>query len=71
LFKRGVVEDRKRIVTGTGIGLKIVKRIIQAHHGQIRVSSVPFLDDPARQNPQDGHTVTFTVTLPISQRKAN
>jgi signal transduction histidine kinase len=68
LFKRGVVEDRKRIVTGTGIGLKIVRRIIQTHHGEIKVSSVPFQDDPAKQSPQDGHTVTFSVTLPKSHK---
>jgi signal transduction histidine kinase len=64
LFKRKVVDDSRRVVTGTGIGLKIVKRIIEAHRGEITVSSVPFLDDPMRQSPQDGHTVIFSISLP-------
>lgn len=67
MFKRRVVDDRTRFVPGTGIGLKIVSKIVQAHRGKIEVSSVPFLNDPARQSPQDGHIVTFTVTLPRRQ----
>jgi signal transduction histidine kinase len=38
---------------GTGLGLTIVHRIIQEHHGQIRVTSVP------------GEGSTFTVELPL------
>jgi signal transduction histidine kinase len=38
---------------GTGLGLTIVHRIIQEHHGQIRVTSVP----------EEGST--FTVELPL------
>ncbi len=63
-FVRQVVADPKRFIPGTGVGLKIVDDIIKAHRGGIEVSSVPFLDDPTRQAPKDGHTVTFTITLP-------
>jgi two-component system sensor histidine kinase HydH len=38
--------------TGTGLGLAIVHKIIEAHHGRIRVESMP------------GKGTTFTITLP-------
>jgi signal transduction histidine kinase len=63
-FVRQVVTDRKRFIPGTGIGLKVVHDIIKAHGGSIQVSSIPFLNDPLRRSPADGHTVTFTVKLP-------
>ena len=37
---------------GTGIGLSIVKGIVEAHHGQIKVTS------------QQGHGSSFMITLP-------
>lgn len=63
-FLRKVIEDKKRLIAGTGIGLKIAKKIVDAHHGTISVSSVPFLSDPRRQGPEYGHVVIFTVRLP-------
>ena len=58
-------EDRQRIFEpffqaqdnkpGTGIGLNIVKRIVDLHHGTISLES------------QEGKGSTFTVTLPVSQ----
>lgn len=39
-------------IKGTGLGLSIVKRAIEAHHGSIRVTSIP------------GHETRFTITLP-------
>lgn len=49
-----VDEARNRAVGGAGLGLSIVKWIIQAHHGHIEVESTP------------GQGSIFTVTLPLA-----
>lgn len=43
---------------GTGIGLNIVKNLVEAHHGMVEVES------------QEGQGSTFIVTLPIHQQDA-
>ena len=40
---------------GTGIGLSIVKSVVEAHNGCVEVESVP------------GHGCTFIITLPVEQ----
>jgi two-component system phosphate regulon sensor histidine kinase PhoR len=46
---------RESDIVGTGVGLYIVKSLVDAHHGQIHVASKP------------GHGTTFTVRLPTTQ----
>ena len=52
LFREGVIS---RKAGGTGLGTKIVKDVIDAHGGRIRVES------------ELGHGTTFFITLPIEQ----
>ncbi len=47
--------EKTRLVHGTGLGLCIVKSIIEAHHGNIRVESLP------------DHGSTFIVRLPLAE----
>ncbi len=58
VFDRFYRVDPSHTVPGTGLGLSIVKEIVEAHGGEIRLSSVP----------QEGST--FTVTLSGVERSA-
>ena len=50
-----VKNDQTRFIIGTGLGLAIVKRIVEAHHGFVRVVSEP------------GKGSTFQVYLPSAE----
>jgi len=52
-FRAQAVRDEA--TQGLGLGLSIVRTIVEAHHGHIDVSS------------RSGHGSTFTVTLPVRQ----
>ncbi|HHE40003.1 MAG TPA: HAMP domain-containing histidine kinase, partial [Candidatus Cloacimonetes bacterium] len=54
-FYRGG-NELTRSVTGSGIGLTIVKKIVEAHHGTVSLDSTP------------GKGTTFQVTLPIGSK---
>jgi signal transduction histidine kinase len=47
-------DDRVRAVAGSGLGLTLVKHIVEAHDGTIAIESLP------------GRGSTFAVTLPLS-----
>jgi two-component system phosphate regulon sensor histidine kinase PhoR len=53
-----VKHPRTRHVTGTGLGLSLVKGIVEAYHGSVGVESVP------------GKGTTFTVLLPAMKTEA-
>lgn len=56
LFQRFYDGDyRKHNTTGTGIGLSLVKNLVDLHHGQISVES------------HKGEGTTFTVLIPVHQ----
>lgn len=52
-----VDKARNRNVSGNGIGLSIVKRIVDLHHGKIEVSS------------RLGGGTSFSITLPLEDTK--
>jgi len=49
-----VKNEKTRLIAGTGLGLTIVKRIIDSYHGKIEVDS------------EAGTGTTFTISLPIN-----
>jgi PAS domain S-box-containing protein len=51
-------DAQERAIQGSGLGLPIVKTIVESHQGQIEVSSRP------------GQGTTFTITLPLVRAKA-
>jgi PAS domain S-box-containing protein len=59
IFDRFEQAPTARKVGGLGLGLYIVKQIVEAHHGSVRVESEP------------GHGSMFAVTLPRGRKAAS
>ena len=53
IFEKFYQADRSRSAQGNGLGLALVRRITDLHHGTVELQSEP------------GHGASFTVTLPI------
>ncbi len=56
-FFRTRDKSKRQYVKGTGLGMAIVKEIVDAHHGEIHVES------------QEGEGTTIRVTLPVNGEK--
>ena len=59
VFDRFRQADARRPITGLGLGLSIVRHLVEVHGGTIRAES-----------PGEGLGATFTVTLPVQDRKS-
>ena len=57
IFEKFYQGDSSRSQSGNGLGLTLVKRIVDLHQGSIQVSS------------QEGKGASFTVTLPVSKEE--
>ena len=57
IFDRFYRCDRSRSMSGTGLGLSLVKAVAQSHGGDIIVTSMP------------DQGSTFTLTLPMADRE--
>jgi len=51
-----VENEINQTATGTGLGLALVKKIVEAHRGKIQVAS------------QAGHGTTFSFTIPLNTK---
>ena len=64
--KRGEVTDKKGIKrAGSGLGLPLAKRIIEAHQGSMQISSYSTIKPPLEIDNYLSHVVTVTIRLPI------
>jgi signal transduction histidine kinase len=54
IFEQFYTTDPSRKGSGSGLGLALAKRIVEAHHGSITASSIL------------GHGATFTICLPLT-----
>ena len=68
-FSRSPILDETRYISGTGIGLQLVRTVVSAHGGEVWCESTPFLDDPIRNAKHEGYKTTFFVRLPLEKEE--
>ncbi|HEU4543676.1 MAG TPA: HAMP domain-containing sensor histidine kinase [Jiangellaceae bacterium] len=59
VFERRWRGPNSGTVTGSGIGLAVVRELVEAHHGTVSVDSRP------------GHGTTFTIMIPLGHDQGN
>jgi signal transduction histidine kinase len=68
-FTRSPQLDPSRFIPGTGLGLKIAKKIVTDHKGKIFVHSKPYYNDPQKVMKYEGYATTFFVMLPKNPKE--
>ena len=65
IFQRGyrTLAARRKTPIGTGLGLAVTRRIIEAHDGQVYAKSTPIADGSST------HVVQFVVNIPQNHRR--
>ncbi|MFQ5652801.1 MAG: ATP-binding protein [bacterium] len=68
-FSRSDILDATRFIPGTGLGLKIARKIIEGHNGKILVNSKPYFKDPRKVMNYEGYATVFIVLLPKNPKE--
>ena len=64
IFEKFYQAEKSRSLQGNGLGLALVKRVVDIHGGKITVDSVTEREAAEMQHGSDrAHGTTFTVTL--------
>jgi PAS domain S-box-containing protein len=68
-FTRSDILDAARFIPGTGLGLKIARKIVLNHKGKIFVHSKAYYNDPKKVANYEGYTTTFVAILPKNPKE--